>query len=502
MGTEGGTASTTGGNTGSSFLPWHLVPSFKPGETDLDDYSRRMVFLSGIWPPEHLALLAPRAAMACEGSAFQKVIRIPTEKLKVQSDAGVKLLVQTLGGVWGKTTLETLYERFERALYTTVQKSDETHESYMARHEVQFEDLLTQGAKLEDIRAYVLLRNSGLSSEEKKKIIVDSEGKLSYAKVVSALRLLGSKFFQEVQSGGKPSQRNKTYEVNYIQEETEEDTYVMADETMMTDNMDLAEHVVDQLAQEGDEDAALMLQFEDSLIESVQNDPDLSILLTTYTEARRRLTERVKNRGFWPVSKKGKGKGFGGGKSKGRFNRKPLAVRIAESHCRRCLQKGHWKWECPNAPASGNGSGSTKRPTSANAMTVIAEHDMEDTSDIIEELPMDGVQETGKKSFVCFQQPVENLVFVSIGDWGQEKSHLGHNEDTKARHVHGPDRILNRLRRIAQYDGKKSDLQRGHETKTMQKSDKTPLSMKSSPWVGDKPRPVEMTQNADPKAKP
>ena len=503
MGTEGGTASATtatGGNTGNSFLPWHLVPTFKPGETDLDDYSRRMVFLSGIWPPEHLALLAPRAAMACEGSAFQKVIRIPTEKLKVQSDAGVKLLVQTLGGVSGKTTLETLYERFERALYTTVQKSDETHESYMARHEVQFEDLLTQGAKLEDIRAYVLLRNSGLSSEEKKKIIVDSEGKLSYQKVVSALRLLGSKFFQEVQSGGRPSQRSKTYEVNYIQDEIEEDTYLMADETMMSEHMDLADQVVDQLAHEGDEDAALMLQFEDSLIESVQNDPDLSILLTTYTEARRRLTERVKNRGFWPVNKKGKGKGYGGGgKSKGRFNRKPLALRIAESHCRKCLQKGHWKWECPNAPATASGSNS--RTTTANAMTVIAENEVEDTSDIIEDFPMDGVQESRQKQNVCFSKHVENVCLVSTVEWGQKKSHIGNNIGHNTSDLHGPDRILCRLRSIARNDGKRGEPTQNHRADSLQTRVKTPLSMKSNHRVDDdKPRPVEMTRDNIPQS--
>jgi len=205
-GTEasGGPANGNGGGGGSgggaNLLPWHLIPAFKPGETDLNDYSRRMLFLSGIWPVEHLSQLAPRAALACEGSAFQKVVRIPPEKLKANDTSGVQLLVKTLGGVWGKTTLENKYERFERAIYSTVQRGDETHESYMARHEVQFEDLLSQGASLTDVRAYILLRNSGLTSEEKKKIIVDAQGNLTYDAVVSALGLLGSKFFQRSSS--------------------------------------------------------------------------------------------------------------------------------------------------------------------------------------------------------------------------------------------------------------------------------------------------------------
>ena len=98
-------------------LPWHLIPPFKPGETDLSDYGKRLQFLSGIWPQEHLGQLAPRAALLCEGSAFQKILRIPPEKLKVGDTSGIQLLVTTLGGVWGKTSLEDRYEKFEKAIF-------------------------------------------------------------------------------------------------------------------------------------------------------------------------------------------------------------------------------------------------------------------------------------------------------------------------------------------------------------------------------------------------
>ena len=64
-----------GSQPGSS-LPWQLIPSFDPGETDLTEYSRKLEFLAGIWPAEHLSQLAPRAALQCKGSAFQKVVRL------------------------------------------------------------------------------------------------------------------------------------------------------------------------------------------------------------------------------------------------------------------------------------------------------------------------------------------------------------------------------------------------------------------------------------------
>ena len=141
MGTEE-PSSAAGAGSGNSFLPWHLIPAFKPGITDLTEYSRKMEFLEQMWPQEHLSQLAPRAALLCEGSAFQKLIRLDAAKLKTNDKKGVELLVNTLGGVWGKTVLENKYERFEKAIYATSQRSDETNESYLARHEILFEDVL------------------------------------------------------------------------------------------------------------------------------------------------------------------------------------------------------------------------------------------------------------------------------------------------------------------------------------------------------------------------
>ena len=175
------TSQSTSGSTGTgSHLPWHLIPSFDPGETDMTEYARRLEFLAGIWPAEHLNQLAPRAALQCKGSAFQKVVRIKPEQLKVNSTEGIKLLVTTLGGVWGKTVLEDKYGKFERAIYGVSQRSDESNESYVARHDVLFEDVLAQGATFNDMRAYILLRNSALSPEDKKRVIIEAQGNLRY----------------------------------------------------------------------------------------------------------------------------------------------------------------------------------------------------------------------------------------------------------------------------------------------------------------------------------
>ena len=241
-------------------------------------------------------------------------------------------------------------------------ESDETHKSYLARHEVRYEELINMGANLEEMRAYILIRNSGLSPEDKKKIIIDSGGNLEYEKVTSALQLLGSKFFAEVQSGAanRTNARNKTYDVNYVDED--EPDHEEAEEPIFFSQETTEDSALEIVLAEGDPDAQVINQFEESLIDTLQSDPEIATCLNTYLEARRKISEKVKGRGFWvPKGSKGKGRGKNKGGFKQKF-RKPLAQRILESTCRYCNQIGHWHAECPvrlknantSAPPSGN----------------------------------------------------------------------------------------------------------------------------------------------------
>lgn len=87
-----------------------------------------------------------------------------------------------------------------------------------------------------------------------------------------------------------------------------------------------------------------------ALMDTVQEDQELATFYASYQDARRRLLEKTRSRGFLPPKsfkrgRKGRGKGFKG-KSKG------LAQRIASSTCRLCGQIGHWKAERRARPAS------------------------------------------------------------------------------------------------------------------------------------------------------
>lgn len=374
MTTEGGTSSTP--SEPSYQLPWNAIPRFIPGTTDVTEYSKKLQFLAAMWPKESLSLLAPRAALLCEGTSFKKVSKLPADKLKSNDESGVQLLVATLGGSWGRSEVERKYDVFEKAIYGTIQKSDESNDSYLARHDVHFEELLAQNVSLEEIRAYVLLRQSALSAEDRKKIVVEMGGTLKYDKVSSAIRLLGSRFFSELQ-GQRGAFRNKTYDANIADEvgadETDRVYHAAAPASAGEEyEPELEPEYLEALVAAEDQDALTITSFEDELETFFQDTPELQEALVSYLEARSRLLSKRKVRGFWPVSghKGAKASGKGAkGKGKGKSGRDQLLARIAKSTCRACGERGHWKAECPKYGRPGSMSSAPKN----DATTTFAE---------------------------------------------------------------------------------------------------------------------------------
>ncbi|CAE7779020.1 RE1 [Symbiodinium sp. CCMP2592] len=354
MAVEGDGGSTAAGSAaGVSHLPWQQIPKFVPGTTNLDDYTQRLKFLKELWPADSIQHLGPRAALQVEGSAFQKISRIAPDKLRSQE--GVQLIVEALGGAWGKTAVEEKFHFFEQAIFQVTQKNDETNDSYLARSDAYFEELLTRKVTIEEIRAYVLLRHSQLAPEDKKRVVIESKGDLKYKETVKAIRLLGSKIFGDLQNknatGNRGLERNKIYDVHYTEENGAEDVYYSAVPEEEPSDEDLLCYFMDL----NDEDAVYITEFEESIVDAIQ-DSELAPVYVTYQEARQRLRDKAKARGYWPAKGRGKTKGFGKkgkGSSSSSFpgwgtgRNRSLADRIANSTCRICHQKGHWKRECP-----------------------------------------------------------------------------------------------------------------------------------------------------------
>ena len=352
-----------------------LVPSFDPATDNVEIWTSKVELLVTTWPASKLSELATRLILNCKGTAYQK-LQLNRKELLVNDPAGIKKLVELVGGTWGQIPLEKKFELAEKALYRGSQKSDESSESYLSRCDVVWSELLAKQVSLQEMQAYIVLRGSKLSSEDKKRVIVESKaekgGELKMNEVSAAIRMLGSGFFQEY-TGARRDKGQKTYDHTAFAAEDEPEI----EGEVFFSHEDVAEDdILETLAAENDEDAIMVMQFEDSISETIQNDSELSAYYSTYQEARRRLNERVKVRGFWPVRRfeKGKNKNKGKSKGKGLFSGPgALARRIANSFCRICLQKGHWKNECPQRSSQPSGSQSSAAATSAPTSFVVVE---------------------------------------------------------------------------------------------------------------------------------
>jgi hypothetical protein len=246
-------------------------------------------------------------------------------------EEGVKNLLKALEVRQESAELRT-YDQFEKAFYKITQENDESVVSFVNRLNVAFTEV-GEDTNVKQVKAFVLLRQSNLSPEDKRRVIAMADG-YNPNKVENALRTLAAKVL-----GGNEGNKNKIYQVNHVDDEVEE-AYYMHEEEMDE------EQAFAVLLEEGDESALIVADFEDQVIQVCQDSPELAMAFSTYQDARARLRDKARNRSFWPLktSMKGKGKNK---KGKGGFKkRQSLAERIASSNCRHCGAKGHWKDEC------------------------------------------------------------------------------------------------------------------------------------------------------------
>lgn len=339
-----GSATLEGSSSGGNQLA-ALIPSFDPAVDNVEQWSRKIELLTKVWPEEKLTELATRIVLSCKGSAFAKLL-LQQKELLVGTVQSISKIVEVVGGQFGQVNLEQKFDIVEKALFRCAQKPDESADSYIARPEVVWTEMLTKKISMSEVQAYTILRGSRLSMEDKKRVLVESGAEkagseLEMKRVAAAIRMLGSNFFQEYTSGRK-DKALKTYDhmafgVDEVDEYGEEGQW---------EDDPMEEETLEAMAAE-DDDASMVLQFENALLDTAQEDKELATFYVSYQDARRRLLEKSRSRGFWPPrnfkggGKKGKGKGVKG-------KSKSLAHRIANSACRLCGQTGHWKAECPS----------------------------------------------------------------------------------------------------------------------------------------------------------
>ena len=144
-----------------------------------------------------------------------------------------------------------------------------------------------------------------LSPEDKKKILLEHPGELKYDPVVRSFRLLGSKFFSELQ-GGRPSGKTKVYDANAAEvndskqaRSLDESSTERAFVTMMDEpEAGLDHECMEVMLAAEDHDALVVHAFEQDLEEFLQDVPDMHDAMVSYIEARSKLMEKCRSRGF------------------------------------------------------------------------------------------------------------------------------------------------------------------------------------------------------------
>ena len=187
---------------------WGQLPSFDPSVDSFKEFAQKARFLHGVFPSKDKGNLAPRLAMQCKGTAWNQVRLLDLSKLTI-GDSGVEYLLDALSS-WEETTEMQTFENFEKALYKVVQKSDEAPNSYALRLSTAFAEIGDK-TTLKEMQAFVLLRQSALSNEDKKKVLTMAGGSMQLTGIEKAMRTLSTRVLV---GSGEP--KKKVYPTNYV----------------------------------------------------------------------------------------------------------------------------------------------------------------------------------------------------------------------------------------------------------------------------------------------
>lgn len=150
-----------------------MIPTFDPTTDNVEQWSQKIELLTQVWPESRLSELATRIILNSKGSAFAKLHLKQTELLSGTVE-GITRIVELVGGQFGQVSLEQKFDIVEKALFRCSQKPDEHAVSYLARAEVIWTELLMKKINLAEVQAYIILRGSKLTADDKKRLLVDS----------------------------------------------------------------------------------------------------------------------------------------------------------------------------------------------------------------------------------------------------------------------------------------------------------------------------------------
>ena len=125
----------------------------------MEQYTNKVESLVEVWPPGQIQELITKPIFATTGT--------DDKSQGEEADSSPRL--------GEEVSLEQKYESAERALFRCVQRTDESNDSYLARADVFSSELLAKRMDLSQLQAYIVLRGSSLSSDDKKRVLVEAD---------------------------------------------------------------------------------------------------------------------------------------------------------------------------------------------------------------------------------------------------------------------------------------------------------------------------------------
>ena len=294
---------------------------------------------------------------------------------------------------------------FEKFFYGCNRRDGQTLINYVADHREALMEVEKHGISIPDrVAGWILLRRSGLSTEQKQ-MVQGRAADFKQTSVVEALYFLFGQDYKGKASDGrswKKSYGNRwnSRQLGYMTEELYDDGQEGWDEDAYWEQEE-DDYENDQEPGEEDEEVYYTYPEENDFNEEIQEELDYQYeeAYATYLDARKHLSQLKASRGYYPVvaladssmtpmaassqaphvPKGGKGKGKGrSGKGKGKNKNPPqkgsAGARASSAlQCLKCLQYGHWASQCPqnNSKTSTPSTSPTKRAkTDGSAMMV------------------------------------------------------------------------------------------------------------------------------------
>ena len=449
-----GASAATSTSSGMELLKGSYIPIFSNKPQDYREWRQRILLYKRKLDLQNKGKEAVLNVLTSLHGVAWKQIEGHVDTILGKDEGAFDLLIKHLDGMFKYNEDVEMPRAFERFFYGTTRRPEQTLLSYVSEHKEALAEVEKHGVQIADkVNGWILLRRSGLTSEQKQLIMTQCP-KLSYDKVVENLfYLFGQDYktkasaYQDLsrwkgrrlpsQSGSSRWSKSYAYmtEEPYDQEENYEDDHGW-------DETEDAYYEEEEYEDENDDTAYAANDHEDMDFpdESWNEDPSLEEAYASYLDARRHFAQLKAARGYFPVvaltdggslpagaqqprPPKGGGKGRGKGKTKGKSkNKNPpqkgsASDRADATRCWKCLQVGHWAINCPNqrsskpSPASSNASSPMKRAKTDSAMMV---RDLaapaEKGTPTLSPAGWFGMQDGGASSVVCGHSVLMNII--------------------------------------------------------------------------------------------